>query len=280
MCVSVPFPPGLIQPVRVLDRLARHPYISRMKHLLPALCLLLGLAGCASRPHAVAVFAAASTKEALEQISQDFERETGTSVACSFAASSTLARQIEQGATADVFLSADERWADYVADKGLAAGRRDLLANRLVVVTPTEHPLRLESLADLAGAEVKHLALALEPVPAGHYAREALRKAGIWDKLRERVREAGDVRATLALVARDEAEAGIVYATDVAASDKVRVALQVPEDLHTPIRYPVVLLRRADAVPAARAFYDYLQGETVRAHFRKAGFTIVDEKKN
>jgi molybdate transport system substrate-binding protein len=246
-----------------------------MKHLLPALCLLLGLAGCASKPHAVAVFAAASTNEALEQISQDFERETGTPVACSFAASSTLARQIEQGAAADVFLSADEQWADYVADKGLVAARRDLLGNRLVVVTPGEHPLKLGSLAELAGADVKHLGLALEPVPAGHYAREALRKAGIWDQVRQRVREAGDVRATLALVVRGEVEAGIVYATDVAASDKVRVALQVPEDLHTPIRYPVILLRRAEALPTARAFYDYLQGESARAHFRKAGFQVA-----
>ena len=243
-----------------------------MKHLLPALCLLLGLAGCTSKPRAVAVFAAVSTKEALEQIGHDFESETGTSVMCSFAASSTLARQIEQGAAADVFISADERWADYLADKGLVAERRDLLANRLVVVTPAEHPLPFGNLTDLAGADVKHLALALEPVPAGHYAREALRKAGIWDQLRDRVREAGDVRATLAVVARGEAEAGIVYATDVAASNKVHVALRVPEDLHTPIRYPVVLLRRADSERAARAFYDFLGGGTAHAHFRNAGF--------
>lgn len=246
-----------------------------MKHLLPALCLLLGLAGCTSKPRAVAVFAAVSTKEALEQIGRDFERETGTPVMCSFAASSTLARQIEQGAAADVFVSADERWADYLADKGLVAERRDLLANRLVVVTPVEHPLQFGNLADLVGADVKHLALALEPVPAGHYAREALRKAGIWEQLRERVREAGDVRATLAVVARGEAEAGIVYATDVAATDKVRVALQVSEELHTPIRYPAVLLHRADHEPATRAFYDFLGGETARAHFHKVGFQVV-----
>ena len=251
-----------------------------MKRLLPALCLLLGLAGCTSKPRAIAVFAAVSTKEALEQIGHDFERETGTPVMCSFAASSTLARQLEQGAAADVFVSADERWADYLADKGLVAQRRDLLANRLIVVTPAGQRLQLGSLADLAGADVTHLAVALEPVPAGHYAREALQKAGIWDQLRDRVREAGDVRATLALVARGEAEAGIVYATDVAASDKVCVALQVPEELHTPIRYPVVLMRRADAVSAAGAFYDFVGGETARAHFRKAGFQFLGAKKN
>src|SRR5690348_11353566 len=107
-----------------------------MKHTLVACGLLLSLAGCSSRPQAINIFAAVSTKEALEQAARDFESQTGTRVTCSFAASSTLARQIEQGADADLFLSADERWADYLADKGLVAQRRDLLANRLVVVTP------------------------------------------------------------------------------------------------------------------------------------------------
>ena len=251
-----------------------------MKHLLLASGLLLGLTGCASKPQSINIFAAVSTKEALEQTARDFEAQTGTRVKCSFAASSTLARQIEQGADADLFLSADERWADDLAEKGLVAERRDLLANRLVVVTPAEHPLKLRRLADLSGEEVKHLALALDPVPAGHYAREALKKAGVWEQVKERVREAGDVRATLMLAARGEAEAAIVYATDAAVTDKVAVALEVPEDLHPPIRYPLVLVRRRGSSPSARALYDFLGSETAQTHFRKAGFQVVDDKKN
>ena len=248
-----------------------------MMRYLVVVCLLSGLAGCssASKPQAVSVFVAASAQEVLEQIGRDFEAETGTSVNCNPAASSTLARQIEQGADADVFLSADERWADYLADKELIAQRRDLLANRLVVVTPADHPLKLRSLADLAGDDIKHLALALDPVPAGRYARESLKNAGVWDRVKERVREGGDVRATLTIVARGEAEAGMVYATDAAASDKVRVALEVPEELHSPIRYPVVLVRRTGGSPAARAFYDFLNSQKARNHFREAGFQIV-----
>jgi molybdate transport system substrate-binding protein len=246
-----------------------------MKSTLLTLCLLLGGTSCASPPSGVRIFAAASTQEALQQTAHDFENQTGTHVWCSFAASSALARQIEEGADADLFLSADERWADHLAAAGLVAQRRDLLANRLVVVTPAKHPLQLQRLADVAGSEVKHLALALDPVPAGRYAREALQKAGVWEQVKERVQEAGDVRATLALVEREEVEAGLVYATDAAVSQKVRVALQVPEELHTPIRYPLVLLRRGSDRASARAFYDFLGGETASDHFRKMGFQVL-----
>lgn len=245
-----------------------------MKRSLVAWCLLLGLAGCASQPRTVTVFAAASTQDVVQQIGRDFETQTGTHVTCNFAASSTLARQIEYGAEADLFLSADERWADHLAAKGLVAERHDLLANRLVVVTPAAQSFKLQRLADLTGDDVKRVALALDPVPAGRYARESLKKAGVWEEIKGRVREAGDVRAALMLVARGEAEAGIVYATDAATTDKVRVALQVPAELHTPIRYPLVLVRRAENAREARAFYDFMDGKTAREQFHKAGFQI------
>jgi molybdate transport system substrate-binding protein len=239
-------------------------------------CLLLAALGCGGpRPPAVHVFAAASTREALEEVARQFQAETGTRVECSLAASSALARQIEQGADADLFLSADERWADYLAERGLVGARRDLLANRLVVVVPLDSALKVTSLADLAGDGVKNLALALEPVPAGRYAREALKKAGVWERVQGRVREGGDVRAALTYVARGEAEAGIVYVTDAAASSAVRVALEVPEGLHTPIRYPLVLVRAAADKPESRRFYDYLSGERAMAVFRGAGFQPV-----
>jgi molybdate transport system substrate-binding protein len=238
---------------------------------------LLAALGCGSSkgPAAVHVFAAASTREALEEIGRQYEAETGTRVECSLAASSALARQIEQGADADLFLSADERWADYLAERGLAGRRRDLLANRLVAVVPRDSGLKITSLSDLAGDGVKHLALALGPVPAGRYSREALKKADVWDQVKGRVREGSDVRATLIFVARGEADAGIVYATDAAADPRVRVALEVPEGLHEPVRYPLVLLRAAADKPAARAFYDYLGGEKAAAVFHKAGFLVV-----
>jgi molybdate transport system substrate-binding protein len=242
-----------------------------MRKLLLLCVFFFGTAGCSSKSSGLHLFAAVSTREAVEQIARDHESQTGTPVTCSFAASSTLARQIEQGADADLFLSADERWADYLSEKGLGAERRDLRANRLVVVTPEGHPLHLRTIADLAGNEVMRLALALDPVPAGHYAREALEKAGIWEHLKERVREAGDVRATLAIVERGESDAGIVYVTDAAASKKVQTALVVPENLHAPIRYPLVLLRRSSS-PAARALYDFLGSEKARANFHTAGF--------
>lgn len=254
---------------------------SRMKRSLVLSCFLSALAGCVSKPQAVTVLAAASTQDVIQQIARDFEDQNGTPVTCSFAGSSTLARQIEQGADADLFLSADQRWADHLADKGLVAQRRDLLANRLVVVTPNRQAGKpdLHQVADLAGDEIQCLALALDPVPAGHYARQALQKAGIWEQVKGRVREAGDVRAALAVVEREEAEAGIVYATDAATSKKVETALEVPADLHSPIRYPLVLLRRGESSAAARMFYDFLCGNQARAHFRKAGFQVVIDKK-
>jgi molybdate transport system substrate-binding protein len=246
-----------------------------MKRSLLLCAFLLALAGCSSKPASVHIFAAVSTREAVEHIAHDFEEQSGTPVTCSFAASSTLARQIEQGADADLFFSADEHWADHLADKGLVAERRDLLANRLVIVVPAQGDEKpnLHEIADLAGSRFKRLALALDPVPAGHYAREALQKAGMWEQVKGRVREAGDVRATLALVERDEADAGMVYATDAATSDKVRIALEVPEKLHEPIRYPLALLRRGSA--SAHAFYNFLNGDKARARFDKAGFQVL-----
>jgi molybdate transport system substrate-binding protein len=246
-----------------------------MVRSLLSISLLIGVAGCSSKSDGVRLFAAVSTKEAVEQIGRDFESESGTPVRCTFAASSTLARQIEHGIDADLFLSADERWADRVAAAGLVAARRDLLSNRLVVVTPDAHPLSLQRLSDLAGAKIQRLALALDPVPAGHYAREALEKAGVWEQVRKRVREAGDVRATLALVERAEADAGIVYSTDTIMSKNVRIALPIPEELHAPIRYPLVLLQRGGASAPARAFYDFLGSEKAGARFRAAGFVLV-----
>jgi molybdate transport system substrate-binding protein len=235
------------------------------------------MGGCAApKAEPVRVFAAASTRETMEQVAAAFERDNGTSVELNFGPSSDLARQIEHSGAADVFISADESWADYLTERNLVEQRRDLLTNQLVVAVPKESGATIHTLPDLAAPSVQRLALAAPAVPAGRYAREALRKAGVWDQVRDRVLDGGDVRATLTFVARGEAEAGLVYATDVAGNARVRIALSVPADYHTPIRYPAVLVRHEPIKPAARQFYVYLHSAKATAVFRQAGFGIID----
>ena len=153
--------------------------------------------------------------------------------------------------------------------------RRDLLGNRLVVVVPADSLLSLNDLTDLKADKFQLVALAREGVPAGIYAREALKNAGVWEALKGRIVEGGDVRATLMYVVRGEADAGFVYATDVAASSKVRLAFTVPEKLHAPIRYPLVVVRRDAKNPAAQRFFDYLSGDKATAQFQRAGFQTL-----
>jgi molybdate transport system substrate-binding protein len=240
--------------------------------------LMLAGVGCAApKEPPIHIFAAASTREAVDQIAQTFQNQTGLAVETNFGASSSLARQIERGADADLFLSADEAWADFLVEKGLVDRRRDLLSNRLVVIIPAKSAMKIQSLQDLADSNVTRLALAGSQVPAGTYAREALTHAGIWNRLRDRVIEGGDVRQALAYVVREEAEAGIVYATDVVGSSKVHVRLEIDSRLHTPIRYPLALIRMDHERPAARRFYDFLGSPEAEEVFRKAGFGFLPE---
>jgi molybdate transport system substrate-binding protein len=240
------------------------------------LCAVPYLAAAEAPAETVHVFAAASTKDAVEEIARAFKEETGIAVDVTPAASSTLAKQIDKGADADLFLSADEDWADFLSDRKLVEKRRDLLGNRLAVVTPADSKRKLSELADLTDPGVKQLALGGPAVPAGRYARQALEKAGVWDKVKDRVVEAGDVRAALAFVVKGEVDAGVVYVTDAAAAgDKVHAAFVVPNDLHKPIRYPLVLLKRDAIKPEAKRLYDYLAGDKAAAVFRKAGFAVL-----
>src|SRR5262245_26003131 len=147
------------------------------------LLLIFGfLAGCGNRKEdSITVFAAASTREVMERLAADFEKESGVAVTLNFGPSSGLARQIEHGANADLFLSADESWADYLANKDLVAERRDLLTNKLVIIVPAENSPTIKTLADLTQPEIRRIALAGSAVPAGMYARKALQTAGLWD---------------------------------------------------------------------------------------------------
>jgi molybdate transport system substrate-binding protein len=247
--------------------------------------LLLGVvffafAGCGSETppsqpaRSLTIYVAASTKEAVEEIAKTFQAETGVRVEVSPGPSSRLAKQIVGGGPADLFLSADQANADYLEEKQLVAKRRNLLANRLVVVTPADSQLKLSKLGDLAEKTIKQLALAMEKVPAGEYAREALGKAGVWEQVKDKVIGGDDVRATLAFVERG-ADAGIVYKTDALGSSKVRIAFEIDPALHKPIEYPLVLIRREADHEAAEEFYQYLASEQVAEAFRRAQFVVL-----
>ena len=238
--------------------------------------LLLGLAGGGLRAE-VRVYAAASLKTALDEVAAAYERETGDATTLVYAGSSALARQISFGAPADVFISANVDWMDWLSQQGriVLSSRRDLLGNALVVISATHDgpPQVLGPDFDMLGVlgEDGFLTLALvDAVPAGIYARQALTHLGLWEAVSARVAQADNARAALALVALGEAPLGIVYATDAAAEPDVQVVATVPPEAHAPIRYPVALVE--DARPEAASFVAFLAGPEARAIFEQSGF--------
>lgn len=224
----------------------------------------------------VTVFAAASTTNVMQAVAKAYEAERHIIVTCSFGSSSTLAKQIENGAPADIFLSADQKWMDYLAKRNAIVGtsRSNLLGNALVIITSSSKPLtlRVEPSFAFAAAFTGRLAIG-DPtnVPAGIYTKEAFTALGWWSTIESRLAPAADVRAALKLVELDEVDAGVVYATDAKASSKVVVAATIPAHFHAPISYPVALTTVAS--PAAAAFLVYLHGPTARTVFTQAGFT-------
>ncbi len=248
--------------------------------LLGSILLPLFAAAGAHAQEPITVFAAASLQNALEDIARGYQHKTGQAVRFSFAASSALARQIEQGAPAALFASADEAWMDYLAQRKLIvqSTRRSLLGNRLVVVVPAASQARIElkpgvDLAPLLGRDGRLVTGDPANVPVGRYAQEALTRLGAWPLAQARLVRAENVRVALALVERGEAAAGIVYETDAAQSTRVRVAGIFPADSHAPISYPFAIVARHDA-PAARDFLEYLGGAEAREVWRKYGFGV------
>jgi len=228
------------------------------------------------------VFAAASLKNALDDINEAWRRGTGKPTAISYAASSLLAKQIENGAPADLFISADSDWMDYLESRKLIKpqSRSDLLGNSIVLVAPTISTLELTIAPGFALAAALgggRLAMA-DPaaVPAGRYGKAALDKLGVWDTVANRIAAAENVRAALLLVARGEAPLGIVYRTDAAVEPGVRIIGTFPPDTHPPIVYPIALTATSDN-PDAPALLVYLRGAASRAQFQKAGFAPLDE---
>src|SRR5471032_668016 len=245
--------------------------------LLVAALALLPCAASSQPAAGVTVFAAASLTDSLKGIADAYQAKTGSKITLSFGASSTLARQIEQGAAADLFFSADTDWMDYLQKSGLIAqaSRKDLLGNQLVLIAATGNALSLKIAPhfDLAGALGDgRLALA-DPasVPAGKYGKAALTALGVWDSVASRVAPAENVRIALQYVARGEAPLGIVYATDAKVDPIVRVVGIFPDDSHPPIIYPVALTKTASQ--PARDFLAFLEGPEARAIFVKAGFS-------
>ena len=240
-------------------------------------CLLL-VGGAPARAQDLTVFAAASLTDALRDIAQTWEAKGGAKLRFNFAASSTLARQLQQGAVANLFASADLQWMDWAAQQGLivAATRRSLLGNGLVLVMPKDRakPVRIEQGFDLMGLLGPGGRLTTgDPanVPAGIYARQALIKLGLWEAVAPRLAPAESARAALLLVERGEAPAGIVYSTDAAVAAGVAIAGTFPADSHEPIIYPFAVPKAGDT-PAARALLDYIAGPEAAAAFRQRGF--------
>jgi molybdate transport system substrate-binding protein len=265
--------------------MARHPLrCARGAHTRKLLLTLCALALTAAAPELTAaaplvVFAAASLTDALQEADAAFSATNKMAVKESFAASSVLAKQIEAGAPADVFFSADQQWMDYLAQHDLLApgSRHDVLGNALVLIAPADSTLRLKIARgfDLAGALGGGKLSTGDPdsVPAGLYARAALTQLGVWSQVQDHLVRAENVRAALAYVARGEAPLGIVYRTDAEAEKRVRVVDVFPADSHPPITYPLALTRRARA-DAAR-YVSFLEGATARGIFERYGFVVL-----
>lgn len=223
----------------------------------------------------VTVFAAASLKTALDEVAAGWQASTGTSVSLSYGGSPAMARQIEQGAPADIFISAAPEWMDVLEDAGLTSGPRvDLLGNRLVLIaTGQAAEISLDQGVDLGqvlGDQTLAMAM-VEAVPAGVYGKQALTHYGLWDNLAPKVVQTENVRQALGLVASGEAAMGIVYASDAVAEPGVSVIFAFPPESHAPIIYPAVLIGPAPAA-AAQAFLDQLSGPDAAAIFAAQGF--------
>lgn len=228
----------------------------------------------------VTIFAAASLKNALDAVNAAWQTEAGKETTVSYAASSALAKQIEAGAPADVFISADLAWMDYVAEKTLIKDdtRSNLLGNRMVLVTGSEHAAPVDikqgfDLKSLLGDEKLAMG-AVDFVPAGKYGKAALEKLDVWSSVEKNVAGAENVRAALLLVSKGEAPYGIVYRTDAAAEKGVAIVGTFPEDSHPPIVYPIALTAESSN-PDAIAYLDFVKSAKAAALFEAQGFTIL-----
>jgi molybdate transport system substrate-binding protein len=226
------------------------------------------------------IFAAASLKNALDEIAGQWQRQSGKKAVISYGASNNLIKQIEAGAPADIFISADLDWMDYGQQKNLIKPdtRINLLGNRLVLIAPKDASLNIniQPSFDLAAALKRgRLSMAnVEAVPAGKYGKAALEKLGAWDGVKDKIAQAENVRAALLFVARGEAPLGIVYQTDAASDPNVKIVGTFPENTHPPIIYPIALTRESSN-PDAAALLNFIRSPAARAAFERQGFTVL-----
>jgi len=239
------------------------------------------LAAPAARADDLLVFAAASLTNALDDAAHAFEAQSGDKIAISYASSSALAKQIENGAPADIFISADLDWMDYVEKKGLVKSgtRADLVGNKLVLIAPVlaQDSVTIAPGFPLASLLVNGRLAMADPdaVPAGKYGKAALQKLGVWDSVANRIARAEDVRAALRFVSRGEAPLGIVYQTDAAAEKLVKIVGYFPAGSYPPIIYPIAALTAGPHRDAA-TFIAYLRSPEARQFFTRQGFSAVE----
>jgi len=247
--------------------------------------ILLFFAGCTLlvltlplRAAEITVFAAASLTDSLKQIAATYEKTSGDKIIFNFGASSTLARQIEEGAPADIFFSADEAQMNRLAKRGLIdpATRMDRLGNSLVIIIPKNSAFRIRSAADLTNATARQRIALADPkaVPAGVYAKAWLEKLGLWTAIEPNVLPTENVRAALAAVASGNVYAGVVYKTDAAISKNVKIAYEVPPADAPDIRYPMALVKGSPQTRAATKFLDYLSSKEAGQVFTGSGFLL------
>jgi molybdate transport system substrate-binding protein len=228
----------------------------------------------------IIVFAAASLTDALSEIDKAYTARTGVEVKASFAASSALARQVESGAKAEVFFSADEEWMDYLAQRNLLQPqtRHDVVGNRLVMIAPADSTAKVDikpgfSVASVLGDNGRIATGDPDSVPVGKYAQAALTRLGVWDAIAPRLVRAENVRAALAYVARGEARLGIVYSTDAQAEKRVKIVGVFPADSHPVIRYPIAATTAV--TPDGMKYVDFVRSKQSQDVFRKYGFEPV-----
>ena len=252
-----------------------------MKKLLLATTFATSLFAANAMAADVSVFAAASMKNAIDEIGAAWKTKTGHAIIATYAASGALAKQIEAGAPADVFISADEAWMDDLAGKNLVKvpSRKDIVGNTLVIVAAKDSKLAIDlgakpNLVETLGPE--KLAMAdVKSVPAGKYGKAALESLKLWDAVAPQVAMQENVRAALALVATGEAKLGIVYGSDATVEPKVEVATTFPDQTHPPILYPAAVVT-ASTNADAQGFVEFLAGDEAKAIFKKDGFKILE----
>lgn len=247
--------------------------------ILVALVMMLSMAGGALAQDNVELMisAAASLTDVMEEIGKAYEAATGVKTVFSFDSSGTLQTQIEEGAPADVFVSAAQKQMNALEEQGLivADSRINLLENKVVLVVPQDSDLDIATFEDVATDKVQMVAIGGESVPVGQYTQQIYEHLGLWDAISAKANLGENVRAVLAWVESGDVDCGIVYATDAASTDGVRVIAEAPEGSVAPVIYPAAVIAASAHLDAAQAFVDYLTSDEAVALFEAAGFAMA-----